>query len=66
MPGIGGVFFLLGLVVLANGSINVWRGCTTDQASGNAKRFQYLGTVTAVTGVLIVLGSLVIIASRGF
>lgn len=73
MLRIGGVFFLMGLVILGNGTIFIWRGRIMQRAQGSnpmwtgrAKQLRDAGVVIAAAGVIILLGSLPIIAQRGF
>jgi len=73
MLRIGGVFFLMGLVILGNGTIFIWRGRIMQRAqglnpvwTGQAKRLRDAGVVIAAAGVIILLGSLLLIAQRGF
>ena len=73
MLKIGGVTFLMGLVILGNGAIFMWRGQTMQHArvsdpswAKTAKQFRDAGIVVAAAGLVIVLGSLLIIAERGF
>lgn len=73
MPRIGGVIFLLGLVTLLNGAIFIWRSRMMQRAplsnapwSSQVRRYRNTGVFVAIAGVVIVLGSFLIIAQRGF
>ena len=73
MLRIGGVMFFLGLVTLGNGAIFIWRSQLMQSAqipepilARRSRQFRDAGVVIATAGVIILLGSFLIIVKRGF